>query len=833
MNRKSLIFGLLLLLTAACGGETVAPPTPIDASFSEDLLREREWEHYRESPTVFAELRGRIVGPDDQPIEGATAAVVITALRPELPPRITDRTTTDAKGEFTLRSVPGNAAVLPIHEGHAGPIIFARSLLEAEDELFTMKLSKGNVVTGTVRLPDGEPFADAPLFASSGFTGWFAELRTDADGRYRIDSAPPGPLQILVLPGGPVGDAGTIEVEAGVPLTVDFLTHTFPPIHGVVTDEATGEPIAGAMARVFLGEDHIVRTDAEGKFTLENVFGLGIQILSPGYAEQTVSVDPRRQDPVNVGIALSRGPSVSGLAVDQDGTPLSGARILMVTALSQTGVLVRGPLTDEEGKFTWSWIGGVTDDGRVVFGVETPDALPSLGEIVRLNPATRLDGLRLTRQPPASVSLRLVDSSGKPLVKALANLLPDVKGQPSGLHGILLMGDHGMTNRDGRTRMSGLRTGPHILTVNSKGRFPFQKTVVIEPGDTDLGDIVVDDLGILTGRIESTGGKLPKFIRASLGVEGSEESTELLVGEDGSFELRGLVDRKYILHVAANSHRPETFKFAGEAKDLVIRLRQLGTMLITPLCPEDPELDGRITLSQDIPGTTPVVRYFKGSGVEVKVERLNPGPWKVRLQSERWFGMAEVRVLSGQSESVEIRLRRSGTLYGTVRDPAGNPMAGVGIEYDGDDTWGRQGLPTDGEGKYRLVGLPAGKARIRCHHRGFAPNDFEIDLAEGAEIERDLVLDPGARLQVSVKDREGAAVRGVRVTLQQDGVERVRYWIDGDGRRPITDESGRLVFLGLVPGNYRVELYLNNELWDSRPVEVKKGGDPLELVLDK
>ncbi|HEU4333159.1 MAG TPA: carboxypeptidase regulatory-like domain-containing protein [Candidatus Eisenbacteria bacterium] len=85
----------------------------------------------------------------------------------------------------------------------------------------------------------------------------------------------------------------------------------------------------------------------------------------------------------------------------------------------------------------------------------------------------------------------------------------------------------------------------------------------------------------------------------------------------------------------------------------------------------------------------------------------------------------------GEHASFTLRLRPlpMSTVAGIVRDAAdGTPIMGARIEVEGD---GDLRFASWEEGRYDLVGLPAGTHRVRCERDGFIPQERTISVAGG------------------------------------------------------------------------------------------------------
>ncbi len=145
------------------------------------------------------------------------------------------------------------------------------------------------------------------------------------------------------------------------------------------------------------------------------------------------------------------------------------------------------------------------------------------------------------------------------------------------------------------------------------------------------------------------------------------------------------------------------------------------------------------------------------------------------------------------------------TVRGVVRTKSGVPVEDanvwartIGGAPRARGGWG--GAESDRNGAYELVGLRPGMYRIESSSdKGLSPKDgFLVEVAAGATIEQDLVLEDGGTIKGVVVDSTGAPVSGIDVhaRLTAGGG---RGW--GDDK---SDETGAFTLEGLRPGEYRV-----------------------------
>ena len=144
----------------------------------------------------------------------------------------------------------------------------------------------------------------------------------------------------------------------------------------------------------------------------------------------------------------------------------------------------------------------------------------------------------------------------------------------------------------------------------------------------------------------------------------------------------------------------------------------------------------------------------------------------------------------------------------------GEPVAGATMSLYGGPPQNReflQSVQTDGEGRFALPLVPAGKYSLRAMRRGYLAEEFNehegfssaIVTGEGQDTAHiPFHLDPGAVVRGVVTDDAGEPVENANVLLvrrsNSDGLgERLRTVASG-----MTDDTGLFEFWGLNPGTY-------------------------------
>jgi hypothetical protein len=123
-------------------------------------------------------------------------------------------------------------------------------------------------------------------------------------------------------------------------------------------------------------------------------------------------------------------------------------------------------------------------------------------------------------------------------------------------------------------------------------------------------------------------------------------------------------------------------------------------------------------------------------------------------------------------------------------------------------------VTTDGDGRFELRDLPAGKFRVTVSKSGFVPlsygqrRPFEaprvIDLAEGQRITMSMALPRGGAIAGRVYDEAGEPIAEVRVQALRSRMVEGQRRLQPAGAVDVTDDTGAFRLYGLAPGDYYV-----------------------------
>jgi protocatechuate 3,4-dioxygenase beta subunit len=192
--------------------------------------------------------------------------------------------------------------------------------------------------------------------------------------------------------------------------------------------------------------------------------------------------------------------------------------------------------------------------------------------------------------------------------------------------------------------------------------------------------------------------------------------------------------------------------------------------------------------------------------------------------------------LDKHSGVLEVVLARKAHLKGRVLGPDGEPLLRalvVAVVHDDEDY---SGDLTDWTGAF-LVRVPAGrKLQGIIYSAGAAPTPFEIPpLSAGEPWDAgELQVLPGETLAGVALDDEGRPLARESLSIKivkkdEDSDPVIRHWGELPGAD--TDDAGLFEFRGLLPGKYRLTVYLDDRSTQERLFSVPTAG-PVVFALD-
>jgi len=267
----------------------------------------------RADDTARFTIAGRVVAVGGAPVDGAVVEARFAAANPAAPAaqlRTTGRAATDANGEFAVVGLDaGTYALTASARGHAPAY---RPVVRAGTRDVVLHLSYALALRGAVTDANtGEPVPTFALLLSATRGRQRVESVLDAAGAYQVNDLGAATYRVRVAAYGYATTAAsevTLVAAQREPAVLDFELTAGGRVHGVVIDEGTRSPLAGARVSCETGlraRDAVLPiaasglTDARGRFELRGV-ATGLRSLV-------------------VAAAGHHGRIISGLQVEDDG----------------------------------------------------------------------------------------------------------------------------------------------------------------------------------------------------------------------------------------------------------------------------------------------------------------------------------------------------------------------------------------------------------------------------------------------------------------------------------------------------------------------------------
>jgi hypothetical protein len=387
----------------------------------------------REDKAILLMQRGIVVAGivTDQagkPVEGANVSKTDAMQHGQPGTRSTGPT-----GRFAFADAGPGKVTLTVHAKGLAPVSKTVDVAAGMPEV-TVRLEKGNLIEGRVTDDQGKPIVGArvatePTFVSGSLPQW--SDKTDADGRFRWDSAPSEPLKFRVSAPGFMW-SNPLTLEPGKPAEIKLRPLRTIQVSCKVVDSVTSQPIE--KYRVLTSTNYIsqmqewmnYRWAGEGqsgnfRLRLDDAWPrYGIKIEAVGYLPSTPQAVEMKDGDRTLEISLVRGKNIAGIVLLPGGTPAKAAKVILVAGGAIPGAagsasVFRPPTemsveTDPTGRFSFNPVPephGISVSHEAGFAFLSAEGLTA-SPTMTLEPWSRIEGtLRIGRNPGVNETLRL------------------------------------------------------------------------------------------------------------------------------------------------------------------------------------------------------------------------------------------------------------------------------------------------------------------------------------------------------------------------------------------------------------------------------------------
>jgi hypothetical protein len=184
------------------------------------------------------------------------------------------------------------------------------------------------------------------------------------------------------------------------------------------------------------------------------------------------------------------------------------------------------------------------------------------------------------------------------------------------------------------------------------------------------------------------------------GGAGSNARSPVLTDDEGRFEIPGLRDAEYELVAEGGAGGRRASKIARPGDEVKLELAELGGIegVVT--------LDGQPLkrFAARVEGPTSRVVQVRDAGGHFEIDRLDPGAYRLIIDTPEGSGTVEATVDPGQTATRDVAIERFLEVKGRVLDREGKPVAGAVILVgDGDGESGRVSIQQDGSEEQRTT----------------------------------------------------------------------------------------------------------------------------------
>ena len=643
---------------------------------------------------------------------------------------------TDDQGRFRFEALPdGPGTTRATAPGYTEERLHCQITVGGE-AFARFELNLAGTLTGTVTDADGHVVAGAVV------RGLRFGTRTDAEGRYELDTVPLGATAVTVTASRNGLYASSTEFEGFAEghrqATLDFRLTRGVTLSGTLQDRA-GAPITDADLKLsgslVFSSKH--RTDANGRFRIDgasdHVFFLSA--TAAGFAP--VSLDLRdlpQKDWSDLQLTLEPEHTVSGIVVDAEGRPIAGAAVYVETSPRRaTGAITTK--SDAEGRFR---VEGLPKD---------------LGEIGALKGG--YTDLRNMDVEAGQTDVRLVlhrrgilhavvedAATGEPIYPVRVKILHPTERRYR-------------AHNDARKHVGGLiadlgRRGLHFN--NPDGSFAIT--------DGIASDYYYKLLVSAEGYSEAT-------VEGAMPWTADKEQEPLKIPLDRGSVLRGrVVDA---LHGDALS---------GVS---VVHFVERGRGVQEPW-------NSRRRRSDQTPR-----RASTDENGEFVLDGIPSESAVLLLSHEGYSRTSLYRILPSAGVQV-FELTRGATIHGQISTESGTVIPGAKVQL----TVNGVRFPdevSDKKGTFQFSELPVGQAEILVQRKGYLRQFARVATHAGEEVQRDFVV--GEASLVGRVTLQSSAVERSSVMVENTAQRDEREWV-------LTDAEGMFRMDGLSPGRYKV-----------------------------
>ncbi|WP_063747611.1 carboxypeptidase regulatory-like domain-containing protein [Corallococcus macrosporus] len=568
---------------------------------------------------------------------------------------------------------------------------------------------------------------------------------------------------------GPSPDGGTQGPDSGTGI-------------GRVTGQALlqGASAHDGISISLEGTSLSTTTDAQGRFSLENVTSGGYTVLArkAGYAEARSTVTVLAGQAANVTLNLQQeGGGILGTVEVEGLLDASGVSVTLI----ETGATTT---TDALGQFQFSGLA----PGTYTVALQRVDYLPTQQSVVV--------------QPRGATLVTLTLSRERGSVAGVVEL----EGATNHMGAVVTLVEAGVTattDAEGRFVFDGVTTGTYTVRARREAYVEAQRSVEVRANaqsEVTLSLLLVR--GDVTGTVRLLDNAPPSGVTVTVMETGATATSDA----QGRFAFAGLPLGTYNLTARKNG-------YADATRSVEVRAGAAATVSID-LVRSEGRVEGtaRLEGASDHFGVTVVLTETGASTTTDSQGRfafsVTSGAYTVEARRTGYVTTRQsVEVRQNETSTLSLTLARErGSVAGTLLLEGGGSPVDITVTLVGTAFSAR----TNGSGQFSFSSVPSGTYTLEATKAGYAPARPSVTVRanEQAQVNATLALARGD-IEGVVLLEDAPTTSGISVALVENGSTLT------------TDAQGRFRFEALRAGTYTLTAWWNGYEREERTVEVR------------
>ena len=740
-------------------------------------------------------LFGRVVDDEGAPVAGAAVyllegpAAVLMSMG-SISPMQKPQTRSGADGGFVVADRRRGETVGIGAKAEGFTVGGQRGVKVGEGKGVEIRLTPASRVSGVVLDEEDQPIADAFLMLVKTLVGPGGMVlpggiggsgESDGEGRFVIESVPPGAWSIKAVAGGFLdATKGKLEVARGQDLEgLTLHLEKGATLRGTVVGPE-GSPVAGVQVALVQqrrsggGMDWLSapgkrgKSDGEGRFLLQSLEPgkRSVKATRAGYPPVTRDLT-LKEGSNSILLTLPAGSSVKGRVADRQGAPIAGARVRLTRVGGGSGSGESGP----EGSFL---IEGLAPGEYQAYASASGFLPTSERPRVSVGERGEMPSVELVLERGAVIRGHVLGVDPKEYSKTTVVARGGAEGGWAS----------SSVDYEGAFLLEGLRSARWSLEgqVEGTGRRASAE-ITIEPEASEASiDLEFGRGYTLSGRVLRRG--TPVAGVRVWAVRESGGSAHATTDGEGRFSLEGLDEGRYRVAAREGGLGLAVEKQVVITDDLTLDLEfPTGSVSGRVLRGADRKpLSGAIisAVRSDPEGPGSAPSWFSSGGATTdgqgrfEIEGLAQGSWRIKATLPG-YGTKDVEMSLGEgehSDGVEIQLDSEEGMILRVLDPAGVPVQSASVlvlDPMGNSVTGQR-IEAGESGTLFVESVPAGQWKVLVRVPGAAVGRATVTVpgaVAAIQLERSCTLvatvdelaDESAGATLSLFDSEGRLFR--------------------------------------------------------------------------